>query len=138
MACALRMGECSGLPCKTANYQPWLWSHAIKHDAPAHLCSLLPSPWCSRQSGYGRYGPPPGMIRGARVIELKQGESAVESDTWIRLVSGTLLCLAVQQPHSHLLGCPAVLQPHSYLLDCGWMCAPPGVFHLASCLWVCL
>lgn len=72
------------------------------------------------------------MVRGARVIELKQGESAVESNTWIRLVSGALLCPAMLQPHSYLLVCPAVLQPHTYLLGCGQMRASPGVFHLAA------
>ena len=72
------------LPCRSCTF---------KRAAPFTIystLSCLPQRFCSRQSGYGRYGPPPGMVRGARVIELRQGQSAAESDTWIRLVGVVL------------------------------------------------
>lgn len=39
-----------------------------------------------RKSGMGNYGLPVGVQQGARVVLLRQGESAAESETWIRTV----------------------------------------------------
>ncbi|PRW60250.1 ser thr phosphatase family [Chlorella sorokiniana] len=48
-----------------------------------------------RKSGYGGYGPPPGWLRGARVIELRLGEDAAVSKTWIRQADGSVV---LQEP----------------------------------------
>jgi hypothetical protein len=40
-----------------------------------------------RKSGYGGYGPPHGWLRGARVIELTEGSTTV--NTWIRQEDGS-------------------------------------------------
>jgi len=42
-----------------------------------------------RKTGYGAYGPPPGWLRGARVIELSQNPFRITS--WIRQEDGTLV-----------------------------------------------
>lgn len=44
---------------------------------------VLP-PLPSRKTGYGTYFSLPGKTHGARVIQLKLGESAAHSETWIR------------------------------------------------------
>lgn len=41
-----------------------------------------------RKIGFGCYGPPPGMQRGARVFELISNGNHIETNTWIRLADG--------------------------------------------------
>jgi hypothetical protein len=54
-----------------------------------------------RKTGFGGYGPPPGMQRGARFIEFSSDASgSITMNTWIRQEDGTVID---QQPKvSHL------------------------------------
>ncbi|ELR22873.1 Ser/Thr phosphatase family superfamily protein [Acanthamoeba castellanii str. Neff] len=51
-----------------------------------------------RKSGYGGYGPPPGWLRGARVIEIH--ENPFKMVTWIRQEDGTVVPESSQPLHS--------------------------------------
>src|SRR5690349_17783313 len=46
-----------------------------------------------RKTGYGAYGPPPGWLRGARVLEIQENPFSIK--TWIRQEDGTKV---VSQP----------------------------------------
>ena len=37
-----------------------------------------------QKTGYGSYGPPPGIQKGARVLLLREGEQPGKGETWIR------------------------------------------------------
>ncbi|PSC76897.1 ser thr phosphatase family isoform A [Micractinium conductrix] len=41
-----------------------------------------------RKTGVGNYGPPRDVARGARVVLLREGESAADAETWIRNEAG--------------------------------------------------
>ncbi len=49
-----------------------------------------PTADCRRKTGYGNYGPAAGA-KGARIIRLRQGQSAALSTTWIRTEDGQRL-----------------------------------------------
>ena len=55
---------------------------------PRPLCAR-PPPLCRRKTGHGGYGPGPGVLRGARVIELTLGAPAEAGSTWIRQEDGS-------------------------------------------------
>lgn len=68
----------------------------LRGTSPAHAHENRQSPGhCTNQhrlhtrlkSGYGNY-PYQAYVHGARVIRLRQGESAAGSETWLRLVGG--------------------------------------------------
>ncbi|KAI8475327.1 MAG: Metallo-dependent phosphatase-like protein [Monoraphidium minutum] len=42
-----------------------------------------------RKSGFGSYGPPPGVLRGGRVLVLREGAAAAPAETWLRLEDGS-------------------------------------------------
>lgn len=60
-------------------------THALKCRPCLHR-SPPPPPLRSRKTGYGNYGP--AGAKGARIIRLRQGESAALSATWIRTEDG--------------------------------------------------
>ena len=55
-----------------------------------------------RKSGYGSYGPS-GRKKGARVIVFRQGQSAADAETYLRLEDGTAMQSAfTQKPASRV------------------------------------
>lgn len=54
---------------------------ALNARRAAPPCPLLAR---RRKTGYGTYFSLPGRLHGARVIQLRAGESAARSETWIR------------------------------------------------------
>ena len=43
-----------------------------------------------RKTGYGSYGPPDGMQRGARILEFSLRDDTIKFDSWIRQEDGSL------------------------------------------------
>jgi hypothetical protein len=83
-------------PCK-ANYSAVQHCTAmclLLHTAgaqPEHIDSVRRWRVRRQKSGYGSYGPPPGWLRGARVVQLKQGQTTRRSRTWVRQEDGSVL-----------------------------------------------
>jgi len=50
-----------------------------------------------RKTGYGGYGPPPGWLRGARILEIT--ENPFQIKTWIRQEDGSVVSVQGQPVH---------------------------------------
>lgn len=78
---------CSVLCCRQLGINAIYSGHDHNNDYSGKLEGVRVA--YGRKSGYGSYGPPAGWLRGARVIELRQGQGAAASATWIRGEDGS-------------------------------------------------
>ena len=48
--------------------------------------------------GFGSYGPPPGWLPGARIINLQEGQHPFDAESWIRLQNGSRIDQELEDP----------------------------------------